>query len=469
MPEDKMDSSIPQVTLKGSTSDQSAGQGLSSVKKKGKGNDSPAGFIAMLGGLGSFASLLGEVSSEKNAKTFSGIPSTGEVSQAKTKEKWNPEMLRKTQILKGDEITGEDDTANLPKTSCVQEVEALSGGSVPERGKRILLKQGIGALGSAEKASSGDAKLSDGEAGIESAALSTGGVKGNGLARKNAVDGLRGLPDDETEDQRYRHDQNLSKASDVRGSNNGKVSPDPKGQEMLSIKDGTQYSADVKDNVTSIHQIQTQIEKIQSYKNLTSDVLKSEKSQENAPNDIQTGKTGSSLSTAQTDFSMVNGVWSDARTSMNDKTVAPVIFQEVAGQIIDGASNMLAKGSSRIVITLEPPNLGTLNMDVRVQHDMVSMLLTADNHEVKQVLQANLDQLKTALQGQGLNIDRFDVLVHERSYDGSQGFQPGGGTLFDRGRGKGDDTKDDSVRPPVLPSGGSEMNEPSLGIISLFV
>jgi flagellar hook-length control protein FliK len=225
----------------------------------------------------------------------------------------------------------------------------------------------------------------------------------------------------------------------------------------------------VKENMTSIHQIQTESDKIEIYKNLSTTGLKSERYLESAANDKQTGKTGSSPSAGQTDFSMANGVWNDARTSVNDKTAAPVSFQEVAGQIIDGASNMLMKGSSRIVITLEPPNLGTLNVDVRVQHDMVRMALIADNHEVKQVLHANLDQLKTALQGQGLNIDRFDVLVSERSYDGNQGFQPGGGTLFDGGRETRDDTKDDRPLPQMLPSAGNEINEPSLGIISLFV
>jgi flagellar hook-length control protein FliK len=239
---------------------------------------------------------------------------------------------------------------------------------------------------------------------------------------------------------------------------------------MLSIKDGAQYSADVlKDNATSIHQILTESEKLETYKNLSTEGLKSERSLQNVANDVQAGKSGSAVSHAQTDFSMVNGVWNDARTSTDNRIAATVGFQEVAGQIMDGASNMLMKGSSRIVITLEPPNLGTLNMDVSVQHDMVRMLLIADNHEVKRILQANLDQLKTALQGQGLNIDRFDVVVHERSYDGNQGFQPGGGTLFDGGRGRRDDTKGDSLLPQMLPSGGNEINEPSSGIISLFV
>ncbi|MGA3207191.1 MAG: flagellar hook-length control protein FliK [Syntrophales bacterium] len=522
-----MDSSVPQVTLTGSTSDQPTAQGLSSVKKRGKGNGSPAGLINLIGGPGSFAILLskkgggekegavgprvesatgndevgkasigsidrssqsfflnraigyvgteaialgGEISSEKNAKISSGIQSTGEVSEAKTSGKWNPEMSEKTQILKGEEITGEGDAANLPKGSYVQEGEVSSSGLVPEQGKRVSLKQGMGEHGSAEKAPSGDAKLFDGEAGSESAALSTGGLKGNSLTGKNAADGVRGFPGDEMEDQKYRHDLDLSKGSDVKVSSNSKISPDPKGGEMLSTKDGTQYSADgVKDNVTSIHQIQTESQKIETYKNLSTGGLRSERSLENAANDIQTGKSGSSLSTAQTDLSMVNGVWNDARTGTNDRIAATLSFQEVAGQIIDGASNMLMKGSNRIVITLEPPNLGTLNMDVSVQHDTVRMSLVADNYEVKQVLNSNLDQLKTALQGQGLNIDRLDVLVHERSYDGNQGFQAGGGALFDDGRGGNNNTKEDHPVLQILQAGGNELNEPSSGIISLFV
>ena len=439
-----MDSSIPQVTLKANTSDQPVGQGLSSVKKRGKENAASAGLAALIGGPQSFAGLLmkkgyGEKegasstqvesaagdndagkTSIKNAKTSSGIPVTGEISEVKTKGIWSSEMSGTPQIVEGDEIKGEDVATNLLKGDCVQEGEALSGGLVSGQGKRIS-------------------------------------------------DGLRGLPVHEMEGQKIQHDTDLSKGSDVKGSSYSKISPDPKGREMQSMKDGNQYSAEVvKDNATSIHQIQADSEKIENYKNLSTTSLKSERSLPSGADDIQTGKTGSSLSTAQTEFSIGNGVWNDVRTGVNDRIAAPVIFQEVAGQIMDGASNMLLKGSSRIVITLEPPNLGTLNMDVRVQHDMVRMVLTADNHEIKQVLNANLDQLKTALQGQGLNIDRFDVLVNERSYDGSQGFQPGGGALFEGGRGERDDTKDHGLQPQLL-SAGNEINEPSSGIISLFV
>jgi flagellar hook-length control protein FliK len=43
------------------------------------------------------------------------------------------------------------------------------------------------------------------------------------------------------------------------------------------------------------------------------------------------------------------------------------------------------------------------------------MLMLADNHEVKQVLESSLTQLKNALSEQGLQVDRLDVLVQDRS------------------------------------------------------
>ena len=88
--------------------------------------------------------LGGEISSEKNAKTSSGIPSTGDISEVKTRGKWNPEMSGKTQILKGEEITGEDDAANLPKGSYVQEGEALQQWISFRTGKESIIEAGNG-------------------------------------------------------------------------------------------------------------------------------------------------------------------------------------------------------------------------------------------------------------------------------------------------------------------------------------
>jgi flagellar hook-length control protein FliK len=68
-----------------------------------------------------------------------------------------------------------------------------------------------------------------------------------------------------------------------------------------------------------------------------------------------------------------------------------------------------------MVMTLHPPQLGTIDMDIRVRDNRVSMLMLADNHEVKQVLESSLTQLRNALSEQGFQVDRVDVLVQDRS------------------------------------------------------
>jgi flagellar hook-length control protein FliK len=97
------------------------------------------------------------------------------------------------------------------------------------------------------------------------------------------------------------------------------------------------------------------------------------------------------------------------------ENAGPLRPQIIIPQVVEGASNLLRSGSGRVVITLHPPQLGTIDMDIRVRDNKVSMLMLADNHEVKQVLESSLTQLKNALSEQGLQVDRLDVLVQDRS------------------------------------------------------
>ncbi|MCX5834806.1 MAG: flagellar hook-length control protein FliK [Deltaproteobacteria bacterium] len=97
------------------------------------------------------------------------------------------------------------------------------------------------------------------------------------------------------------------------------------------------------------------------------------------------------------------------------ENAGPLRPQVIIPQVVDGASNLLRSGSGRVVITLHPPQLGTIDMDIQVRDNKVSMLMRADNHEVKQVLESSLTQLRNALSEQGLQVDRIDVLVQDRS------------------------------------------------------
>jgi flagellar hook-length control protein FliK len=75
-----------------------------------------------------------------------------------------------------------------------------------------------------------------------------------------------------------------------------------------------------------------------------------------------------------------------------------------------------------VTLTLQPPRLGTLDLDVVVQDSRVKMVLLADNQEVKQMLQAGMEDLRNALQDKGFQIDRLEVLVQNRSDDAGSNF-----------------------------------------------
>jgi len=90
--------------------------------------------------------------------------------------------------------------------------------------------------------------------------------------------------------------------------------------------------------------------------------------------------------------------------------------QYLIDQIVN-SRELLEKGEGRVKLTLNPPSLGTLDMDVRVRSNRVEVTVMADNKDVRQILQTHLSDLKSALQEHGLQIDQFNI----QWQDGSQG------------------------------------------------
>ncbi|MBN1547771.1 MAG: flagellar hook-length control protein FliK [Syntrophaceae bacterium] len=101
-------------------------------------------------------------------------------------------------------------------------------------------------------------------------------------------------------------------------------------------------------------------------------------------------------------------------------------------QLVQEAGALLEKGAGKVQMTLQPPSLGTINMDLMVRSNRVELVLTANHAEVQQLLQANSDQLKNALTNQGFQIDQMSVLLRRESL----GFNFGGHSLWQEGAGQ---------------------------------
>jgi flagellar hook-length control protein FliK len=98
----------------------------------------------------------------------------------------------------------------------------------------------------------------------------------------------------------------------------------------------------------------------------------------------------------------------------NVTLVSPAeIINQVANEIKE---NTITDGG-RIKIVLNPPSLGTLEMEVLVYNNKVEVTLTANSKDVQQILNGNLEQLKSTLQNQGLTVERCDVMMSNRQDD----------------------------------------------------
>jgi len=100
-------------------------------------------------------------------------------------------------------------------------------------------------------------------------------------------------------------------------------------------------------------------------------------------------------------------------------TVSPdKIIDQIAREIKETAAN----DGGRVKITLNPPSLGKLEMDVTVRNGKVEIVLVADNKDVQQTLNANIEKLKDSLSSQGLIIDRCDVSMQDKKEEYQQNF-----------------------------------------------
>jgi flagellar hook-length control protein FliK len=142
----------------------------------------------------------------------------------------------------------------------------------------------------------------------------------------------------------------------------------------------------------------------------------------------------------------------DLAAPVQDKTAgspAAVRPQAVMSQVLDGAVEVLRNGSGRMVLTLQPPQLGTLDLDIAVKNNRVTMIMLADNQEVKQMLQSGMDDLRNALQDKGFQIDRLEVLVQNRPDDAGAGFWQEAGFARDDAQGREQRKSEPEAAPAV--------------------
>lgn len=92
---------------------------------------------------------------------------------------------------------------------------------------------------------------------------------------------------------------------------------------------------------------------------------------------------------------------------------------QVMNQIMDKAKVLAGAEKAEMMMELKPESLGKLSLKVVTEQGMVMAKFTAESEQVKQVIEANFQLLKDALEKQGMNIQGFSVSVRQDSSEGN--------------------------------------------------
>ncbi|MBN2419552.1 MAG: flagellar hook-length control protein FliK, partial [Deltaproteobacteria bacterium] len=129
-------------------------------------------------------------------------------------------------------------------------------------------------------------------------------------------------------------------------------------------------------------------------------------------------------------------------------------------KIADRIMVMIRTGEYKSRMQITPPDLGKLDIDLTFKNGHIHASLSAENAAVKEIIEANLNQLKQQLTSQGLTVERFDVMVNL-----DNGKREDNNTWADgkAGKGSGHNTRSKSAAPseiPVLqPAGAGLIND----------
>jgi flagellar hook-length control protein FliK len=110
-----------------------------------------------------------------------------------------------------------------------------------------------------------------------------------------------------------------------------------------------------------------------------------------------------------------------------DKTTEAIIQpRDIINQVVEKVKVILTPEKSEIAMELKPDSLGRVSLKVSTENGLVMARFVAENQQVKQVLEANMQILKDSLESQGINVQGFSVSVRQES-DGYHGNGPGSG------------------------------------------
>ncbi len=83
------------------------------------------------------------------------------------------------------------------------------------------------------------------------------------------------------------------------------------------------------------------------------------------------------------------------------------------GRILHVIRSNVGERQSQLTVQLDPPELGRLKIDVRLVDNQMRLNIVTETHEARQVLSERFEQLRSALESQGITVNRFEIQTRE--------------------------------------------------------
>ncbi len=126
-------------------------------------------------------------------------------------------------------------------------------------------------------------------------------------------------------------------------------------------------------------------------------------------NNDTTGKQNNNNPNNHFNLNNVQVLKSETTGSVNSNT--SVNQSSILNQVSEKINLTLNRGESKVTIQLNPPELGKLNVNLTMRNNQLQAVMIAESVQVKNILELNMNQLKVALEGQNIEVDKVSVFV----------------------------------------------------------
>ena len=171
-------------------------------------------------------------------------------------------------------------------------------------------------------------------------------------------------------------------------------------------------------------------------------------SQEMMMRDMLTENATSASADAKTTVDFVqslNKTTNAQQTSQMQQNIQEAPEVDILDQIRAKFAVNSKNGLQKITIGLTPESLGKVSVEIVKGQNGISAQILADNAQAKELLDKNLDGLKSVLQSQGVNVNNVNVKIAEagRSSDSNNNMFQNGDGQFDSNQGNGNSRNSD--------------------------